>query len=61
VGDVTIGLQIIVGLIEPDSAQRFFGDLDQDEQIGIADAVIGLQHIVGLIPALNRCGPRMDG
>jgi hypothetical protein len=55
--DVTIDLQIIVELLEdPSDVQMVLSDLDQDGDIGIADAILGLQAIVGLV-SLDSCGP----
>ena len=54
--DAILDLQIIVGLVQPSSAQLILGDVVRDGQINVFDAILALQHIVGLT-VITSCGP----
>lgn len=54
--DITINLQISVGLTDPTAEQLRLGDLDGSGDIDVGDAIKGLQHIVGIVPNLAGCG-----
>ena len=54
--DAIMGLQIIVGLIEPTPAQLVVIDVVRDGDINVFDAILLLQHIVGLTE-ITECGP----
>jgi uncharacterized repeat protein (TIGR01451 family) len=54
--DAIIGLQIIVGLVEPTAAQLKLSDVVRDGNVDVFDAILTLQHIVGLTQ-ISGCGP----
>lgn len=53
--DLIIGLQILVGLIDPTETQLRLGDLTRDGEIGVDDSIMALRHLVGAI-VLSGCG-----
>ena len=54
--DAIIGLQMIVGNIEPSEEQLSLGDVTRDGAINVFDVVLTLQHIVGKAQIVG-CGP----
>jgi len=53
--DVTIDLQIAVGLLQPTPRHLILGDLNRDRLVDVADAVMSLQYMLGLLAVIS-CG-----
>ena len=59
--DAIIGLQVIVGLVEPTPSIDIAADLNRDGAITVLDIITLLQQIVGLLGGIDDCGPPGPG